>query len=529
MPIKISDMTPDAAVGGAEKIPVSDDGTPKSVTIDQIKAFTIDGIEAIAPGAAVTVADKVFILQGGVLKPVSLSVIAQHAIDAVWAKTPETVADGADVLALKDGGTVEKTLTLAILAEYVRGAIEAAVLDVSDLAAVSSLASEDVLLVTQGTTGKKASFSVVSEAVYAALADHVAGKAAVSAPADSDVFYVIQGGVAKKVALSSLKAVMGSTVAPTATTEDKIPQWDSSPKTLKDGLSLRTAVRAGATADDASIPTEKAVRDLEKGIINAQADIGAALEGIDTLLVDDGAAGTQKKTAVYRLWDYVLSRIQGLAAKATPVAADILVIQDSADSDALKEMTLASLKTHLETAGTYDHIWISARNMTPSVTAGATALASVEYPTNDMTHSVLVFPGITSDKSAEFNIVMPPSWDRGAIKFKAFWAPGHTDANPDEFISLSLAAGAFSNDDGLDSTLGTPQIISDQATSDDDMHVSAASAAITVAGSPALGDVIHFKLTRDFDYAGAGAAMDVDLRLFGVLIQYQKTNAVAAW
>ncbi len=45
-----------------------------------------------------------------------------------------------------------------------------------------------------------------------------------------------------------------------------------------------------------------------------------------------------------------------------------------------------------------------------------------------------------------------------------------------------------------------------------------------------MGDMIHFKLTRDYDYnGGGGTAMDVDLRLLGVLIQYCKTNPVAGW
>jgi hypothetical protein len=52
---------------------------------------------------------------------------------------------------------------------------------------------------------------------------------------------------------------------------------------------------------------------------------------------------------------------------------------------------------------------------------------------------------------------------------------------------------------------------------------------LTVGGTPALGDLIHFKVTRDYDYAGAGSAMDVDLRLIGILIQFNKTNTVAAW
>jgi hypothetical protein len=124
---------------------------------------------------------------------------------------------------------------------------------------------------------------------------------------------------------------------------------------------------------------------------------------------------------------------------------------------------------------------------------------------------------------------MPPGWDRGTIKFKAYWAPGHADANTDEYISLAMSAGAFSDDDALDAALGTPQSVTDQVKADDDLHITASSGTLTVGGTPALGDLIHFKVTRDYDYAGAGSAMDVDLRLIGILIQFNKTNTVAAW
>ena len=296
MTIKISEMTPDASIGGGELIPVSDAGSPKSVTISGIKSFVVDQIEAIAAGTAVTGADGVFILQGGVLKPVDIDLVAQYAIDTVWGKTAETVADGADLLALKDGGTTEKTVTLAILAEYVRSAIEAAVLDISNLAAATTLASSDVLLVTSGTTGKKVAFSVVTEALYAGLVTHVTGKAAVSSPSDTDVFYVIQGGVACKVTLATLKTVMGSAIAPDSTTEDYVPQWSSAAKTLKDGLSVKTTLRDAATAEDTAVVTEKAVRTALDGAITfpkgdangvVAMRIGAASdEGLETFVVD---------------------------------------------------------------------------------------------------------------------------------------------------------------------------------------------------------------------------------------------------
>jgi hypothetical protein len=72
-------------------------------------------------------------------------------------------------------------------------------------------------------------------------------------------------------------------------------------------------------------------------------------------------------------------------------------------------------------------------------------------------------------------------------------------------------------------------LIADQLIVDDDLHVSAASGDITISGTPALGDMIHFKLRRDYDYTGGGTAMDVPTYVFGVLIQYRENLEVTAW
>jgi len=527
--IKISEMNADASVGGGELIAVSDAGAPKRISVDNLKDYTVDAIEAISAGGSVTGADGVFILQGGVLKPVDIDLVAQHAIDTIWGKAAESAPDSADIIALKDGGTTEKTLTLALLAEYVRATTEAAILDISDLADGSgALTSTDYLLVTQGTTAKQVTLADINTAIYGALDTYITALSAVATSADTDVFYCIQGGVEKKVALSTIKTYLGNPVSgPETTTVNRVPQWSTTGGVLKDGLLLATTV--GAVGDDDSVVSEQGIRESLDTFVYDHDEIGAALVDADTMLVDDGGAGTtQRKSLISRLWTYVIGKIQGLSAKTTAVSADILMIQDSAASNALKELTLANLKTFLDTASTYDSLWVPASSMTPSVTNGADS-ETMEYGTNDLTNYVLLFDGSVQDESAEFNVAMPESWDRGTVKGKVFWAPGHSDANASEYVRFMLGGVAISNDDPLDVILGTQANMDDQAIADDDLHVTPASSAITVAGTPALGDLVHFKLTRDYDYAGAGAAMDVDARVFGVLIQYAKDKAVAAW
>jgi hypothetical protein len=216
---------------------------------------------------------------------------------------------------------------------------------------------------------------------------------------------------------------------------------------------------------------------------------------------------------------YVDLDINGLSEEATPADTDHLVLQRGSN-DPLKVL-IGKLR------GGYDTLWIPAAAMAPSETDGATA-ATNEYATEGMTHDVMTFAGADNDTHAEFDVVMPEAWDRGAIKVKVYWTAGG-DANADEWVEFYLAAGARSDDDALDSALGTAVDIADQLIADDDLHITPASGALTVGGTPSLGDLIHFKLSRDYDHDGGGTAMDVDAHVLGVLIQYQKTENVAAW
>jgi hypothetical protein len=97
------------------------------------------------------------------------------------------------------------------------------------------------------------------------------------------------------------------------------------------------------TLTDATVALPAGGVDLASLDIDGGADIGAALADADLLVVDDGAGGTNRKSAVSRVWDYTVLKIQSLNTKVTPVDADILTIQDSADSNTLKELTIANL------------------------------------------------------------------------------------------------------------------------------------------------------------------------------------------
>lgn len=288
MAIEVDNMTPDTEIGGAEVIPVSDAGSPKSITPAKIKDYTIDQIEALTAGSTIS-GVSVYVLHGGVLKPVPFSVLSQGVLTSMWGKTAETSPDNADVMTLKDGST-EKTVTLAVLAEFVRSVIEAAILDVSNLTEASSITDSDNLLVTQGSTGKKTTVSDLVAKVYAALASHVTSLTAVSSAADADTLYVIQGGTAKKITLAQIGSHIGGGVSgPVSPTENTIAQWDNAGG-LKANLALQESV--STTSTHSTVPTAKAAWDLFRNLndrpVEVQAESGSACDlNLDLARVHD--------------------------------------------------------------------------------------------------------------------------------------------------------------------------------------------------------------------------------------------------
>jgi len=237
----------------------------------------------------------------------------------------------------------------------------------------------------------------------------------------------------------------------------------------------------------------------------------------------------------------VRTAIYGSGTKSAPVAGDIVTIQDSVDSGAVKRSTLLQLwdgyfaaKATAAIAGAnvlYDVMWIPAGAMTPSDTGGAIPEV-METGVNDTSHDVLDFTDELSDTFAEFNIAMPEAWDLGTIKAKVYWMPEDGESSENQWVRFTLAGRAFKNGDELDAANGTARNMDDQVlVSDGYVHITAASAAITVAGTPAMGSMVHLKLSRVFDFAGSGgAALVGNARVLGVLIQYKKSStAITEW
>ena len=61
---------------------------------------------------------------------------------------------------------------------------------------------------------------------------------------------------------------------------------------------------------------------------------------------------------------------------------------------------------------------------------------------------------------------------------------------------MGLKALALSNDDALDTAWGPEVTVTDTWLAQNDIHISPESAALTIGGTPAEGDIVLFNLAR---------------------------------
>jgi len=179
----------------------------------------------------------------------------------------------------------------------------------------------------------------------------------------------------------------------------------------------------------------------------------------------------------------------------------------------------------------YDEIFIPASGFSPATTNGAGEVTTTEYSdTGTVDFKQIIFGG-TSDEYAFISFTMPPTWDRSTVKFKFYWAPA-SGATQGDIVTWGVDALSLSNDDDIDGAAhGTSVTVDDTVTAgtDGDLHITSATSAVTIGGSPALGDIINLRVYRDADGSQGSDDMTENAYLFGVLMQFKRNNTVSGW
>jgi hypothetical protein len=160
------------------------------------------------------------------------------------------------------------------------------------------------------------------------------------------------------------------------------------------------------------------------------------------------------------------------------------------------------------TSNTTKNLWIPASAWIPKTTAGC-GVDSRETTTNDQNFDELLFD-TGSDEFADALVVMPSNYNNGTITARFYW----TAASSSGTVEWAIQGRAFANDDALDTAAGTKQSVNDTLIAADDMHITSATSACTIGGTPAANTPIQFTIYRDV----SEDTLAVDARLLGVEI-----------
>lgn len=173
---------------------------------------------------------------------------------------------------------------------------------------------------------------------------------------------------------------------------------------------------------------------------------------------------------------------------------------------------------NVATVGVQD-LFVSATAMWPRTTNPCADLAKTEMTTSLFNIQSLDFDQ-TTQEFAQFQIVLPRKWNNGTVTAVFYW----TAAAGSGTVQWGLSGGAYSNDDALTVSLGTPQTADDTLIATNDLHISPETSAITLAGTPADADFLAFQISRN----PASDTLNADAKLLGVSIRVTTDAAIDA-
>lgn len=218
---------------------------------------------------------------------------------------------------------------------------------------------------------------------------------------------------------------------------------------------------------------------------------------------DASESNAGNKVAVSDLW---YNAINNATEDTTPATtADYLATLD-ASASAYKKVRLDRIGVGKQT------VWVPAGAMTSRTTNGA-ASGTTESTTNKVMNKTLDFD-TTTQEFAQFTVAFPKGWNESTVTFIPFW----TAASGSGGVVWGLQGVALSNDDAIDTAFGTAQTSTDTLITALDVHVGPESSAITIAGTPAEGDICYFQINRTV--SDGSDTLGVDAKLIGIQLLY---------
>ena len=227
----------------------------------------------------------------------------------------------------------------------------------------------------------------------------------------------------------------------------------------------------------------------------------------DGFIVTDDAGGNQTEI--------------DLSYATTAEIADIATAEGAGTSITVSrgDHVHAAPHTGVSTTGMVQTLILSAGGLYPTETSGCAPPARYESPTNDVNDWVLDFDGAAIEYAFQA-VRMPDNWDGGTLTARFVWRTSSSTAT--DTVRWGLQGRSYGNAETFDQAYGTAQFVDDDATATANQVLeSAATAAITLGGTPAAGEYVAFRVQRDPTHANDD--MTADARLLQVVVEYGVT------
>lgn len=123
----------------------------------------------------------------------------------------------------------------------------------------------------------------------------------------------------------------------------------------------------------------------------------------------------------------------------------------------------------------------------------------------------------TSDEYAQWTLVMPSDYDGGTITAVFYWTV--TGGGAAESVRWGLQGRSYGDSDAIDQAWGVAQEVDDTWITDNDVHITTTTSSITLAGTPAAGELVQIRAYCDADNSDLGG----DARLIAIRITFTRT------
>lgn len=164
-------------------------------------------------------------------------------------------------------------------------------------------------------------------------------------------------------------------------------------------------------------------------------------------------------------------------------------------------------------SGGATNLWIPASAWIPRTTNGCGVDSREIGATNRVNIDELLFD-TSAEEFAQALVIMPNNYNNGTITARFCW----TAASGSGGVAWGISGRAYGDDDALDQASGTRQVVTDTFIAANDVHVTSATSAVTIAGTPGAYKPINYQISRVV--GNASDTLAVDARLLGVEINF---------